>query len=230
MKLFIREHLSLLIFYPFQISLILLIVWLAGLKDLYLLFYIFLISILLLSGFLLYKYRTRRSLYRILSSQLTSLEDSLRKLDHAPISAAVSGLLLSQYKIFQEQILRLQKKQEEHLIFIDRWVHQMKTPISILELEENKEDQEEENNSTKENEEAAHKGSSLSNYDEYSMLSDRLDLDNLSYDVVEDHHNKRVILFKNKHNHVAYKSIFIKKKNYLKIIDKKVPPVYKGTI
>jgi len=52
----------------------------------------------------------------------------------------------------------------------------------------------------------------------------------LSYDIVEDHHNKGVILFKNKHNQVAYKSIFIKKKNYLKIINKKGPLVYIGTI
>lgn len=45
-------------------------------------------------------------------------------------------------------------------------------PSSPISNEEDVEQEEKENNSTEENEEAVHKGSSLSKYDEYTMLDD----------------------------------------------------------
>src|SRR5690625_6342491 len=31
-------------------------------------------------------------------------------------------------------MMQLKNKQEEHFIFMDRWIHQMKTPLSVIEL------------------------------------------------------------------------------------------------
>ena len=47
---------------------------------------------------------------------------------------ALNGLLKEQYNLFQQHIQEAEHGQEEHLLFMDRWVHQMKTPLSVIEL------------------------------------------------------------------------------------------------
>src|SRR5699024_2012368 len=59
---------------------------------------------------------------------------SLHKLDNAPVSEALHGLLKSQYNLYMEQISEIDANKEEHMTFINRWVHQMKTPLSVIEL------------------------------------------------------------------------------------------------
>src|SRR5690625_1328096 len=65
---------------------------------------------------------------------MTSIDESLQPLDQQPVSIALRELLRNQYDQFQGELISLQEKQQEQLIFIDRWVHQMKTPLSVLEL------------------------------------------------------------------------------------------------
>lgn len=36
--------------------------------------------------------------------------------------------------MYAEEIAHLNKKQDEHHAFLDRWIHQMKTPVSVIEL------------------------------------------------------------------------------------------------
>jgi len=134
MKLFLKENRSLIVIQGLLITIVLGIFWLAGFRNCIILAYVLFLYFVLFTCFLIYKYTTRREFYRLLSESHTEIEDSLRKLDYAPISTSLSLLLKRQYELFQEQIVDLQKKQDEHLIFIDRWIHQMKTPISVLEL------------------------------------------------------------------------------------------------
>src|SRR5699024_3312286 len=134
MRLFLLDHRGLIVFQTILIIIILGIIWLAGFRDYTILAYAFFMYLILFGCFLIYKYISRRSFYQILSGPLKGIGDSLRRLDYAPISLSLSKLLKQQYEFFQEENLNLQKRQEEQLIFIDRWVHQMKTPISVLEL------------------------------------------------------------------------------------------------
>jgi two-component system, OmpR family, sensor histidine kinase YxdK len=43
-------------------------------------------------------------------------------------------LLKTQYKHYQQQLNTAELQQKEHLMFMDQWVHQMKTPLSVIEL------------------------------------------------------------------------------------------------
>lgn len=74
------------------------------------------------------------------------------------------------------------------------------------------------------------KESSDSDLEEYSTLEDQVDMDGLQTDVVEDNSNKRITLLKNEDGKKEYKSIYVKNKNFIKIIDLDGGLVYKGEI
>jgi len=134
MRLFFREHRSFIVFQIIQVAIVLGIIWLAGYHNYGIIGYCLFLYFVICGCYLFYKYLTRRKLYHLLSFSFTELDESLQKLDYAPLSTAVSEQLRVQYNLFQSQMLNLQNKQDEHLTFIDKWIHQMKTPISVLEL------------------------------------------------------------------------------------------------
>ncbi|KXH80115.1 MULTISPECIES: sensor histidine kinase [Bacillus] len=51
-----------------------------------------------------------------------------------PISIAFRHTLEVQYNQYQAELKTWEHKQKEHLIFINQWVHQMKNPLSVVEL------------------------------------------------------------------------------------------------
>lgn len=65
---------------------------------------------------------------------MAALDQSLETTEQAPISEALDQLLSSQYRLYHEELQTAEDRQEEHLLFMDRWVHQMKTPLSVIEL------------------------------------------------------------------------------------------------
>lgn len=134
MKLFMKEHILLIVVQMIQMVLMTGIFWLAGFRDIELILYSMLLGLFLLCCYLLYHYVSRRQFYRRLQTPIQSLDETLETLDGAPISESLYQLLKSQYSVYQGQIMELKKKQEEHFIFMDRWVHQMKTPLSVIEL------------------------------------------------------------------------------------------------
>lgn len=134
MKLFLKEHWSLIALQVIQSFLLLSVIWLAGFRNCSILTYSLLLYFAIFCFYLLYKYMTRRKLYHLLQQTMNHLDDALQKLDYAPISDAVSKILQQQYSLFQYEIIHLKNKQDQHLTFIDRWIHQMKTPLSVLSL------------------------------------------------------------------------------------------------
>lgn len=90
--------------------------------------------LLFLTCYLFYQYFSRRTFYQRLSRPLETLDESLQKHDQHPVSDALNELLRSQYKHYKQQINKIGKEREEHLKLMDHWVHQMKTPISVIEL------------------------------------------------------------------------------------------------
>jgi two-component system, OmpR family, sensor histidine kinase YxdK len=134
MKLFLKEHALLIVVQIIQFFVILAIYYLDGYHNLLPALYAVFLGLFFLSGYLLYHYYSRRLFYKRLTSELESLDQSLQKTEQAPISEALDRLLKNQYKHYQEQIKRLESRQAEHLKFMDQWVHQMKTPLSVIEL------------------------------------------------------------------------------------------------
>lgn len=84
--------------------------------------------------YLVYIFLSRRQFYNRLSTKIVNLDESQQHLERAPISIALSQLLKSQYYLYENEMMQQKNKQEEHLIFMDRWIHQMKTPLSVIEL------------------------------------------------------------------------------------------------
>ncbi|MBP3040367.1 sensor histidine kinase [Bacillaceae bacterium Marseille-Q3522] len=134
MKLFLREHLALIIVQTVQFVVILSIYWQDGYHHLLPALYAVFLGFFFLGCYLFYHYYSRRHFYQQLSNPLASLDDSLQKTEPFPASEALNRLLKDQYRHYQEEIKKLECRQEEHLTLMDQWVHQMKTPLSVIEL------------------------------------------------------------------------------------------------
>lgn len=134
MKLFLRDHSTLILIDLLQVGLILLIDWLDGFHKLGLLLYALLLSIAILIAYLVYRYYTLIPFYRRLSAVLESLDESTQHYGTAPLGKALSELLHTQYRHYQTQLLRYKRSQEMHTTFTNQWVHQMKTPLSVISL------------------------------------------------------------------------------------------------
>lgn len=134
MTLFMKEHALLVVVQIVQFCSILLIYWLDGYKNVDLLLYSIFIGFFFLICYLVYQYYRHRHFYQRLTTPIQSLDESLQVMDQTSLSEAFNQLLKTQYKLYQHRIKAVERNQEEHLTFMDRWVHQMKTPLSVIEL------------------------------------------------------------------------------------------------
>lgn len=134
MKLFLREHVLLIFIQIVQFTTIIGIFWLAGFRQVEIALYSLFLGVFFLVCYLIYYYIRRRKVYKRLSVPVRTLDETMQELDDVAIAKALHQLLKTQYNLFQNQLMDMGKKQEEHMIFMDRWIHQMKTPLSVIEL------------------------------------------------------------------------------------------------
>ncbi|MFC5406304.1 sensor histidine kinase [Cohnella soli] len=135
MKLFMREHIPLVIIHIIQLFLVLLIYWLDGYRNVPTALYAIFLGLVVLTGYLFYRYYTHQSLYHKLVTPLETLDDSVAdRSGNAPFAEAFDRLLKSQYGHYQQQLKQLEKIQSDHLAFMNQWMHQMKTPLSVIRL------------------------------------------------------------------------------------------------
>lgn len=137
MRLFWKEHVPLLLFYFVQVALVPLLYWLTGEgRPFAIVLYGVLLSTVVLALYLVYRYFQHRKLYRRLEDLPAGDggEELLQPMGEAPLSQAIHELLYSYDQLFKNQLRQQQSGNEQHLVFMNRWVHQMKTPISIIHL------------------------------------------------------------------------------------------------
>lgn len=134
MNLFLREHIPFICFSIIQLFVVLTVYWLDGYNHLSTALYSVFLGGCFLIAFLLYRYFSHRRFYNKLSNPSETLEDSLEELDSTPLSVALQRVLKTQYSQYHQQLKAWEYKQKEHLTFINQWVHQMKTPLSVIEL------------------------------------------------------------------------------------------------
>lgn len=72
--------------------------------------------------------------YGLFKSGLNSIEESTSAIGDSLIGKNISKLLKKQYELYEIKIQEYNRKQKEHLTFINQWVHQMKTPLSVIQL------------------------------------------------------------------------------------------------
>lgn len=134
MRLLLKEHIPLTIIYILQLFLIVIIFVLSGFRDQEPILYALFLSTCLYVFYLGYRYFTRRSLYQLLSKPLAAIEDSFIERPNEALSTAMVEFLHSQHRLYNSEIRKYEKKLQSHITFINQWVHQMKTPLSVIHL------------------------------------------------------------------------------------------------
>ncbi|MBN8434896.1 sensor histidine kinase [Priestia flexa] len=134
MKLFFKEHLPLTFFYLIQLGLVCTIFALDGFRDIFTVLYAILISTVIYITYLCYRYYTNKTFYKHLSNPLHKSEDSILSEEESPLSEALKELLESQFRSFHNEMYHYQNKLNQHITFMNQWVHQMKTPVSVIHL------------------------------------------------------------------------------------------------
>jgi OmpR family two-component system sensor histidine kinase YxdK len=110
--------------------------WLSGEnRPLSIVLYGMLISSAVLLLYLCYRYVQHRRLYTLLSKQqpMDSVIGHL-PLGEAPLPEAANELLQAIDRQYQEQLNGHVTRMDQHIVFMNRWVHQMKTPLSVIQL------------------------------------------------------------------------------------------------
>lgn len=92
------------------------------------------ISAFLLICYLIYRYFTNRRFYKQLSELSSELDSNISAIGNSPLEEALNKLLKNQFSLFLKQIHNYDRKQKDHLVFINQWVHHMKTPLSAIQL------------------------------------------------------------------------------------------------
>ncbi|PKR86696.1 sensor histidine kinase [Heyndrickxia camelliae] len=134
MKLFLREQFPLILFYIVQLFIITIVYWLDGYRHLTISLYAALLSSCLLISYLVFRYITNRSFYKRLENPLSSM-DEFMNVDHStPLAVSLHELLTSQFRHYKTDLQDYSRKLDGHIQFINQWVHQMKTPISVIHL------------------------------------------------------------------------------------------------
>ncbi|TYR81176.1 HAMP domain-containing histidine kinase [Priestia megaterium] len=141
MKLFFKEHIPLTIFYFIQLALVCTIFLLDGFHHPFTVLYAVLISTVIYLAYLSYRYLTNREFYYRLSHPLAKLDELMTKEEDKPLAEALQQLLSSQFQHFHNDIYMYKHKLEQHITFINQWVHQMKTPVSVIHLTIQNEDE-----------------------------------------------------------------------------------------
>lgn len=133
-KLFIRDHIAFIIFQMIVVGFLISVFWLEGFNDINTAFYVFCIALLLMISFLVIRYMLRRRFYQRILVPPNSMDDALNISAKTSENAAIEKYMHDLYRIYQREVQGLYAKEQRQSKFMNQWIHQMKTPISVLEL------------------------------------------------------------------------------------------------
>ncbi len=133
-RLFVKEHAAYVIFQLIMVIFIMSLYWLDGFRNIDTGIYSFVISTLLIISFLFGRYVKRYAFYHKVLSQPKQMEAALQRDGKSPEQQQVEKYLHGFYRLYQNEVEALYANQNRHLQFMNQWVHQMKTPLSVAEL------------------------------------------------------------------------------------------------
>lgn len=133
-KLFLRDYASFIVFQFFLVGFIMVLYWLDGFRNVDTAIYSFCISLVLLASFLLIRYLMRQRYLLKISQLPRTMEDVLQKNAKTPEAMKAEQYMHELYRLYKHELQALYAGQKRHDQFINQWVHQMKTPISVIEL------------------------------------------------------------------------------------------------
>lgn len=133
-RLFIRAQLPLFVLLLVVLATVAVIYWLDGHRNVAVALYAALLGLFWFAAYLIAHYIRHKKFYARLASPPDSLDQALEALDNAPVSQALEQLLQQHYRLLQQQLTSWEQQKNTHQAFINQWVHQMKTPLSVIEL------------------------------------------------------------------------------------------------
>lgn len=133
-RLFVKEHAAYMIFQLIMVIFIMSLYWLDGFRNIDTGIYSFVISTLLILSFLFGRYVKRYAFYHKVLSQPNQMEAALQRDGKSPEQQQVEKYLHGFYRLYQNEVEALYANQNRHLQFMNQWVHQMKTPLSVADL------------------------------------------------------------------------------------------------
>lgn len=133
-KLFLKDHLPLFLFQAILILFLFLLFWLDGFREYYTFIYAFLMSILFTFSFLTVKLIMRRSFYKTIVKEPHRMEDALIRHVNGTEHRRTVYYMRKLYKVYQDEAQTLYSSQSRQIEFMNHWVHQMKTPLSVINL------------------------------------------------------------------------------------------------
>ncbi|WP_160039133.1 HAMP domain-containing histidine kinase [Paenibacillus sp. USDA918EY] len=134
MRLFFRDQAPLVAVYFLQLFLVTLVYWLDGSRHLNTGLYAGLLSVCLLSAYLVIRYIRNRTFYARLAAEASSTEELLKDKQQTPLAQSLQRMIKLQHRRYQTDLQQYKHKIESHMEFIHQWVHQMKTPLSVIHL------------------------------------------------------------------------------------------------
>nr|WP_276563086.1 sensor histidine kinase [Lysinibacillus xylanilyticus] len=129
-----RDYASFIVFQFLLVGFIMVLYWLDGFRNVDTAIYSFCISLVLLTSFLLIRYLMRQRYLLKISQLPKTMEDVLQKNAKTPEAVQAEKYMHELYRLYKHELQSLYAGQKRHDQFINQWVHQMKTPISVIEL------------------------------------------------------------------------------------------------
>ncbi|MEG0260946.1 MAG: sensor histidine kinase [Lysinibacillus sp.] len=133
-RLFLKDHLTFIFFQVILVLFIMLLYWLDGFRNFDTAVYSISISLVLLASFLFVRYLMRQDYLTKIAHLPKSMEDTLQKNAKTPEALQAENYMHEMYRLYQHELHALYASQKRHDQFMNQWVHQMKTPISVIEL------------------------------------------------------------------------------------------------
>ena len=134
LKLFIKEHFSFVIFEVMIVLFILSLYWLDGFRNMSTAIYTIIISLVLIVSFLGVRYFRQQSYLKKITQLPQTMEDALQKNAKSSEHIQTESYLHELYRVYQHEVQVLYAAQNRQEKFLNQWIHQMKTPVSVLEL------------------------------------------------------------------------------------------------
>lgn len=140
---FLKDRLAYIIAYFSSISLVILVMCLMmSINGLYISFnnvaYAYFVAIIIFAIFMAYEYSKVREFYKRLSDALKSehiIDEVLNVGEGKTIEQKLfSSVLRNIHKDYKDNIYKYEDIQKQYSYFINQWVHQMKTPVSVINL------------------------------------------------------------------------------------------------
>ncbi|MGN8646900.1 sensor histidine kinase [Gracilibacillus sp. HCP3S3_G5_1] len=144
MKSYLKDQIGSIIFFYSQIILVMIVAQLAsslggaslGKNDF---FYMFLIVTFFLIVYHIFRYTKYRDIYRYTVDNVTESAWLPDTPDH--LTTQLKEHYEKQYQSYKQQVEQLHAEKKQETIFMQQWIHQMKTPLSVMRLTLEKEEQ-----------------------------------------------------------------------------------------